>query len=192
VSLPTSIVALALLAAPGCVAEDAQSGTSNETEVCMPRCDAIGSRSEGWYDCDGQLIGWAQCAQCVAECRAKGTRSEGWYSSCDDHLIKWDLCAAYAPSTPCQDAGGACVGISDTTCVDGQWGDADAYSCGDAVGVGCCLPVEPAANACEEAGGQCVGLSPSGCADGEWADAETYSCGDALGVGCCMPSEEAP
>lgn len=46
----------------------------------------------------------------------------------------------------CVSAGGTCVGISPNSCASGQWGD--PASCGDGIGVGCCLaekqPVEPA------------------------------------------------
>jgi hypothetical protein len=59
--------------------------------ACQPECGAIGSRSEGWYDCDG-LIRWEFCAECTSECRAIGSRSEGWYSTCDDQLIKYAEC----------------------------------------------------------------------------------------------------
>lgn len=29
---------------------------------CLRKCDAIGSRSEGWYDCNGKLLFWDACA----------------------------------------------------------------------------------------------------------------------------------
>ena len=67
-------------------------------QTCHPTCDAIGSRSEGWYDsCTHDLIGWAQCAGCQAECRNVGTRSEGWYDTCNvgmngTGLIQWAAC----------------------------------------------------------------------------------------------------
>jgi hypothetical protein len=107
----------------------------------VPRCDAIGSRSEGWYDCDGALIGWAQCAECTAVCDAIGSRSEGWYSSCDGQLIGWANCSEEPPPNACEEAGGECLGLTPTNCTDGEWGDAETYSCGGGVGVGCCLPV---------------------------------------------------
>lgn len=28
---------------------------------CMRRCDQIGTRSEGWYDCNDKLLFWDQC-----------------------------------------------------------------------------------------------------------------------------------
>jgi hypothetical protein len=58
---------------------------------CIPVCDAIGSRSEGWYDCNG-LIRWEFCEGCTAVCDAIGSRSEGWYSSCDNQLIVYAEC----------------------------------------------------------------------------------------------------
>jgi hypothetical protein len=59
-----------------------------ETDECRPECDAIGSRSEGWYDgCTEQRIDWDFCADCTSECRLLGPSGEGWYSSCDDSLI---------------------------------------------------------------------------------------------------------
>jgi putative hemolysin len=30
--------------------------------ACNRTCQAIGSRSEGWYDCNGKLLFWDQCA----------------------------------------------------------------------------------------------------------------------------------
>jgi len=59
---------------------------------CKPKCDAVGSKSEGWYDgCTAKLIRWDDCASCSAVCRHKGSYSQGWYDSCDDALIKYDL-----------------------------------------------------------------------------------------------------
>ncbi len=66
--------------------------------VCRPICDAVGTRSEGWYDsCTNELIGWAQCSNCTALCQAVGSRSEGWYDSCGTGmdgtgLIRWERC----------------------------------------------------------------------------------------------------
>ena len=67
--------------------------------ACPPVCDAIGSRSEGWYNsCTGQLICWANCEGSTAECGAIGSRSEGWYGSdgkgCNGTgLIGWANCS---------------------------------------------------------------------------------------------------
>ncbi|MBI5482216.1 MAG: hypothetical protein HY906_25395 [Deltaproteobacteria bacterium] len=67
--------------------------------ACVPVCDAVGSRSEGWYNpCTGSLICWANCAGHTAQCSAVGSRSEGWYSTdnkgCNGgNLIGWANCA---------------------------------------------------------------------------------------------------
>ncbi|MBI5529149.1 MAG: hypothetical protein HY897_22720 [Deltaproteobacteria bacterium] len=60
---------------------------------CKAVCDKVGTKSEGWYDCKGQLIRWEICGQCEAACDKISTRSEGWYSSCDGSLINYDFCA---------------------------------------------------------------------------------------------------
>lgn len=70
-----------------------------EYKGCMPKCEYIGTRSEGWYDCDGRLIRYAQCKDCTVRCDAFGSKSEGWYSDCDG-LIQWDQCA---PEWKCVD-----------------------------------------------------------------------------------------
>jgi hypothetical protein len=60
---------------------------ANALEDEMPICDAIGTRSEGWY-LDGQLMidyrgvpAFDKCQFKKVECKAIGTRSEGWYVS---------------------------------------------------------------------------------------------------------------
>jgi hypothetical protein len=60
--------------------------------ACPPRCDKIGSKSEGWYTCGGKLIKWDSCNGCTAKCDKVGTKSEGWYSSCGNALIEWAQC----------------------------------------------------------------------------------------------------
>ncbi|MGC8927911.1 MAG: hypothetical protein ACP5QK_08295 [Myxococcota bacterium] len=70
-----------------------------EYKGCMPKCDKIGTKSEGWYDCDGNLIRFAICKDCKVFCDSYGTRSEGWYSDCDG-LISYDNCA---PEYKCVD-----------------------------------------------------------------------------------------
>ncbi len=86
--------------------------------------------------------------------------------------------------TACASAGGKCVGVSPNAC-DGHW--ANDMSCGDGIGVGCCLPPAPAPITCESAGGTCTGLSPTSC-DGQWVAPDEASCGTAIGVGCCKPA----
>ena len=60
---------------------------------CKPICDAIGTRSEGWYDsCTKTLIKWDNCEGCEAICKTVGTKSEGWYNSCTGEVIKYGEC----------------------------------------------------------------------------------------------------
>ncbi len=40
----------------------------------------------------------------------------------------------------CAAVGGACVGLSPSSCNGGHIGDATTYSCGSGIGVACCLP----------------------------------------------------
>ena len=63
------------------------------TESSKPYCGAIGTKSEGWYHFNNELIRWDDCVKCQAICDAIGTKSEGWYSSCDKKLIKYDDCS---------------------------------------------------------------------------------------------------
>jgi hypothetical protein len=57
---------------------------------CVPICDKIGSRSEGWYDpCTGKLLRWAFCAECAPECRPFREGIDAWYDSCTGELIAW-------------------------------------------------------------------------------------------------------
>lgn len=51
----------------------------------------------------------------------------------------YTLCDGGAGNS-CQAAGGQCVGITPSSCQNGTWGDANQYSCGGGIGVGCCLP----------------------------------------------------
>lgn len=34
---------------------------------CMKKCDNIGTRSEGWYDCNGELLYWETCSRITGE-----------------------------------------------------------------------------------------------------------------------------
>lgn len=47
--------------------------------MAAPICNAIGTRSEGWYQ-DGELIEYDSCKGMEAKCMAIGTRGEGWYA----------------------------------------------------------------------------------------------------------------
>jgi hypothetical protein len=70
--------------------------SARRPEDHRPFCDAIGSRSEGWYWGDtGELIGFGPCAELEApQCLAIGSRSEGWYSNGEPALITYDNCRA--------------------------------------------------------------------------------------------------
>ena len=66
------------------------------TSSCEVKCDAIGTRSEGWYlICQGsvsreqtkKLIKYDQCKNCEALCKYQNTPREGWYNSCNNQLI---------------------------------------------------------------------------------------------------------
>ena len=58
-----------------------------------PYCDAINSKSEGWYQY-GNLIDYEFCNGCHAVCKNIGTKTEGWYSSCTDQAIKYEICGS--------------------------------------------------------------------------------------------------
>ena len=65
--------------------------------VNAPKCEFIGTRSEGWYQA-GRRVCWTFCAGAVAECLFPGSKSEGWYASIDGKgcngvkLIEWADC----------------------------------------------------------------------------------------------------
>ncbi len=63
-----------------------------ENRLHRPVCDAIGTRSEGWYWEDtGELIKFESCASMGSPfCGAIGSRSEGWYT--ESGLITWAFC----------------------------------------------------------------------------------------------------
>ena len=76
----------------------------------------------------------------------------------------YDGVCAYECQTinACEAAGGECVGLAPDTCDNGIVGDATEFSCGDAIGVQCCLP-KPAAPECKNQGTRSEG----------WYDGET-------------------
>jgi len=79
---------------------------------CKPICNAIGTRSEGWYDsCTKKLIRWENCKGCEAVCKGVGTRSEGWYDSCTEKLIRYGECEIVKPEKP-----EACFTLWDPVC----------------------------------------------------------------------------
>lgn len=74
-------------------------GTCVDQVDDKPVCQAIGSRSEGWYwQKKRELIQWAQCESEMAACYLEpGNKSQGWYlvgeAPGSDTLIVWDNCA---------------------------------------------------------------------------------------------------
>jgi len=44
---------------------------------CMKHCGAIGSRSEGWYDCNNKLLWWENCAGGIQNEPFCGRSTEG-------------------------------------------------------------------------------------------------------------------
>lgn len=92
--------------ATGLVGGPAYSCGGGAVECCLPRgtppsCNAVGSKSEGWYAPDGALICFAQCASATVTCEAVGSRSEGWYATpasaaCPPgvpRLVQWTDCS---------------------------------------------------------------------------------------------------
>jgi hypothetical protein len=94
--------------ATGLVGGPAYSCGGGALECCLPRntppsCNAIGSKSEGWYAPDGKLICYATCAAATVTCEAIGTRSEGWYATPSSaacppppdvpRLVQWTDCS---------------------------------------------------------------------------------------------------
>ena len=75
------LIALLMIMAPTCAL------------AAPPQCINIGSRSEGWQMPDGHLIK-TQCKSQVAFCDAIGTKSEGWYAAsvAESRLIIYDNC----------------------------------------------------------------------------------------------------
>jgi len=55
-----------------------------ETPVpCKPECGHSADGTLGWNRCDGTFCA-AACTGCTPECEAIGSRSEGWYAVCGD------------------------------------------------------------------------------------------------------------
>ena len=73
-----------------------------------PYCDAIGSKSEGWYENTGsnkqELIRWDNCNGCSAVCKYMGEEYEGWYSkgTCENSgtIIKYADCGEEEQQEP--------------------------------------------------------------------------------------------
>jgi hypothetical protein len=95
-----------------CLLPDPDCEEPPPAELHKPVCDAIGSRSEGWYWADTeQLIKYERCAEMSEpECGAIGSRSEGWYS--DNGLITWDSCHQTVRISLWGEACGPSIGFS--------------------------------------------------------------------------------
>jgi hypothetical protein len=71
-----------------------------------PVCRRVGEPGEGWVRADGTMVCTVRCAGATAACEAIGTRSEGWYADlmgtgCPaipvERLIEWTDCSPGAP-----------------------------------------------------------------------------------------------
>jgi hypothetical protein len=65
--------------------------TQQDTQQKTPQCEAIGTRSEGWYR-NGQLLRWDRCLQKIAICERHFADGEGWYAVEQPKLINWSQC----------------------------------------------------------------------------------------------------
>ncbi len=113
-----------------------------------PVCNAIGTRSEGWYWEDtGALIRYENCASMAAPtCGAIGSRSEGWYS--DAGLIVWDNChqtvGIAISGEPCgPDSGLACLSDGSRTL---YCANTDADGNGTCLDAGACVIAQDCEN----------------------------------------------
>ncbi|PKN47716.1 MAG: hypothetical protein CVU59_01835 [Deltaproteobacteria bacterium HGW-Deltaproteobacteria-17] len=94
-----------------------------------PVCNAIGTRSEGWYWEDtGELIKFETCSgQPAPTCGAIGSRSEGWYS--ETSLIVWAFChnvvGIAIAGEPCGPASGLSCHVNRGTMLYCAGADAD-------------------------------------------------------------------
>ncbi|MCU0620044.1 MAG: hypothetical protein MUC69_00920 [Gemmatimonadales bacterium] len=96
--------------------------------------------------------------------------------SCDEGST-----CAYRCTSLCELSGGACVGVAPGACAGGIIGDAEWFSCGDQVGVQCCLPQQGYRAAGESCGGH-VGYV---CAGGLYCAYAEGLCGKGDTMGTC-------
>jgi hypothetical protein len=163
---------------------------------CMPICDFIGSRSEGWYNsCTGELIAWDMCSQCEVSCKRSADGDLGWQNSCTNEILVEGSCSGEwdcldNPEELCQVGPNPCEAIAEGICTGtGQscpenYRQSQEFPCpGSDV---CCVPGE-ATNDCESDGGFCV-RPREGCPEG--SDAVYTSCG-ANNLMCCMKSQSS-
>lgn len=152
VYLPTMIAALSLGCAPMGGEREAEGveldGSSRallqarEHATCVPVCDAIGTRSEGWYDgCTGELIRWDFCGGCFAYCDRIGTRSEGWRSTCGEDI---ERARCSSSSISCVARGGVCAATTPGAGPDGWEISSNPWlNCGPRKGLACYVPSCP-------------------------------------------------
>ena len=150
---------------------------------CAPVCMAIGSRSEGYYDCTGALIGWAFCGPA----RTCGEAPE---AGCDDLGCTVEQSAGYScasgggvPFCACDVPAAACPPSCDNVGAAGEgWYDSCTGAllakrkCGT-----CTLSCDAIGSKSEGWYDSCGGLIVwTSCATGSWscAGAPWQACGD--------------
>jgi len=159
-----------------------------------------------WFELSKAPTPWCrEASQCPVQ-GATSPKCPGTWS-CDLEVQRCNYQCEPDPSE-CFLAGGTCVAVGDPNevCPNGVIGNADRYSCGDGVGVACCLPAnlcKPVCGAggtrsegwfnscsderycfaeCEGEVAECYGdfgwyTSGNGC-DGEWGLIEDVPCGE--------------
>jgi hypothetical protein len=82
----------------------------------------------------------AACSGATTEEPSSTPGADGTSTSASDpaETVESDVKSAKKKKT-CASAGGACVGLSPSSCTDGHWADASKVSCGGGIGVGCCI-----------------------------------------------------
>ncbi|MBP9112978.1 MAG: hypothetical protein KBF88_09240 [Polyangiaceae bacterium] len=123
----------------------------------------------------------------------------------EDEIVKRDDAGGDAAksdaATDCENAGGACVGITpdNNNVCDFRTG----YTCGGGIGSACCFPKlvppdsGPAASECNTAGGVCVWMTSENENLCSYKAGPGFNCpqnpgGGAPGYGCCFPKLVPP
>lgn len=176
----SSLVSLALLSVVASVAS-CGSGSDDSNSPCVLAGGACVALVPG--SCPNGEIGDPSVFACTSGlgvecCMPRGGAID--MAAPTDGGVSGDL-----PGNACIGGGGQCVALTPTACQNGHIGDSSQFSCGDVLGVACCLP---GTNACLRAGGACVAVVPNACAGGQIGDASAFSCGDVIGVQCCLPA----
>lgn len=151
--------------------------TSGDTVCCIPESACGGPETVSCCSATSQ-----NRPICLSASSTQFTCLSG-YTFCDG-----------GSTNACVQAGGQCVGLTPSNCQNGTWGDANQYSCGGGVGVGCCLPTPPppdgGTDLCAAAGGQCLSYA-TGCPNGTFDQSKQASCTGA-DMGCCIPNPPPP